>query len=76
MSEETKKPVDEETKKPVQVTFKVAARGGVSVYGLQRMPITLYATQWIHLEGVMDQILGFIEEHKSELAWKDETPAQ
>jgi hypothetical protein len=28
------------------VTFKVSRKGAVSVYGLQRMPVTLYAEQW------------------------------
>ena len=29
-----------------QVRMKVSAKGGISIYGLQRMPVTLYAGQW------------------------------
>ena len=29
-----------------KVSFKVSVKGAVSVYGLQRMPVTLYAEQW------------------------------
>ena len=29
-----------------QVRMKVSTKGGISIYGLQRMPVTLYAEQW------------------------------
>jgi hypothetical protein len=32
-----------------RLTFRVSDKGGVSVYGLQRMPVTLYRTQWSRL---------------------------
>ena len=28
------------------ITYKVSAKGAMSAYGLQRMPVTLYAQQW------------------------------
>jgi hypothetical protein len=31
------------------VTFKVSDKGGISVYGLGRFPVTLYYEQWIKL---------------------------
>jgi hypothetical protein len=31
------------------VHFKVSTRGAVSIYGLQRFPITLYRNQWERL---------------------------
>jgi hypothetical protein len=31
------------------VTVKVSAKGGISVYGLQRWPVTLYKSQWSRL---------------------------
>lgn len=33
-----------------QVTYKVSAKGALSAYGLQRMPVTLYAAQWERLD--------------------------
>lgn len=35
---------------------KTAAKGGISVYGLQRMPVTLYPEQWVRLFGFREQI--------------------
>ena len=35
-----------ETKKAKTLTYKVSEKGAVSVYGLQRFPVTLYAEQW------------------------------
>ncbi len=49
---------------------KVSDKGGVSVYGLGRFPVTLYETQWTALFGLVDEIKAFIVTHKSELAVK------
>ena len=49
------------------VSLKVSEKGGVSVYGLGRFPITLYQEQWTKLLDMTDQIREFIAEHKSEL---------
>ncbi len=46
---------------------KVSEKHAVSVYGLQRMPVTLYAEQWERLFSVAEDIKTFIEEHASEL---------
>lgn len=46
---------------------KVSQKGAVSVYGLQRMPVTLYAQQWERLLDFKDRVLEFIKEHESEL---------
>jgi hypothetical protein len=53
------------------VSLKVSEKGGVSVYGLGRFPITLYKEQWTKLLDMADQIRDFITEHKSELKTKD-----
>jgi len=29
-----------------KISMKVSTKGGISIYGLQRMPVTLYAEQW------------------------------
>jgi hypothetical protein len=49
---------------------KVSAKGAVSVYGLQRMPVTLYVEQWTRLLDFSDQLRQFISEHDSELKRK------
>ena len=45
------------------LSCKQSAKGAVSVYGLQRMPVTLYAEQWERLLGFAEQIQGFIQNH-------------
>ncbi len=46
---------------------KVSQKGGVSVYGLQRMPVTLYAGQWEKLLAFGDEIQAFIKAHDKDL---------
>src|SRR5262249_14148211 len=46
--------------------FRVGEKGGVSVYGLGRFPVTLYYEQWIRLLGAADELKKFLEEQKSE----------
>ncbi|HKW09227.1 MAG TPA: hypothetical protein VJO33_02545 [Gemmatimonadaceae bacterium] len=53
------------------VSLKVSEKGGVSVYGLGRFPITLYKEQWTKLLDMADQIREFIVEHESELKKKE-----
>ena len=50
---------------------KVSPKGAISVYGLQRMPVTLYVEQWERLLGFADDIRKFLEEHTSELKRKE-----
>ena len=49
---------------------KVSQKGALSVYGLQRMPVTLYVEQWERLLDFSDNILEFIKENNSELKRK------
>jgi len=49
---------------------KVSAKGAISVYGLQRMPVTLYVEQWERLLGYADAIRQFAKEHDSQLSRK------
>jgi hypothetical protein len=53
------------------VSLKVSEKGGVSVYGLGRFPVTLYKEQWRRLLDMADEIRAFIREHESELKTKD-----
>jgi hypothetical protein len=53
------------------VSLKVSEKGGVSVYGLGRFPVTLYKEQWTKLLDMADDIRRFIQENDSKLKAKD-----
>jgi hypothetical protein len=53
------------------MSFKVSDKGGVSVYGLGRFPVTLYYEQWIKLLDKAQDLREFIEENKSKLKLKE-----
>lgn len=53
-------------------SMKVSSKGGVSVYGLGRFPVTLYQSQWETLLSHAGDIKGFIEANKSSLKTKDD----
>ena len=46
-----------------RISIKASEKGGVSVYGLGRFPITLYKEQWTRLLSISDEILSFIAEN-------------
>ncbi|OHB83327.1 MAG: hypothetical protein A2V98_08095 [Planctomycetes bacterium RBG_16_64_12] len=50
---------------------KVSQKGGMSLYGLQRMPVTLYVEQWERLLDFADEISKFIKEHDGEMKRKE-----
>jgi hypothetical protein len=52
------------------VSFKVSEKGGVSVYGLGRFPVTLYKEQWVKLLDLADDIRAFIKTHEADLKSK------
>ena len=54
------------------VSLKVSEKGGVSVYGLGRFPVTLYKEQWTKLLDMADDIRAFIRENESKLKAKGE----
>jgi len=58
------------SKKTGRLEFKVSEKGGVSVYGLGRFPVTLYYEQWQRLLGIADDLRTFLEENKSRLKLK------
>jgi hypothetical protein len=49
---------------------KVSPKGGLSLYGLQRMPVTLYIEQWERLLNFSDEIRRFMADHDAELKRK------
>jgi hypothetical protein len=54
------------------VSLRVSEKGGVSVYGLGRFPVTLYKEQWTKLLDMADDIRSFLHEHDAELKTKEE----
>jgi hypothetical protein len=58
------------TKKTGRLEFRVSEKGGVSVYGLGRFPVTLYYEQWQRLLGAGDELRNFLEENKGKLKLK------
>jgi hypothetical protein len=57
-------------KKSGRLEFRVSEKGGVSVYGLGRFPVTLYYEQWQRLLGTAEELRTFLEENKSKLKLK------
>lgn len=51
-------------------SLKVSEKGGVSVYGLGRFPVTLYKEQWIKLLGMAEEIRAFIKDNEADLKTK------
>jgi hypothetical protein len=47
-----------------ELEFRVGEKGGVSVYGLGRFPVTLYYEQWIRLLDAAEELRGFLEAEK------------
>jgi hypothetical protein len=62
----------ETKKRSGDLIFKVGEKGGVSVYGLGRFPVTLYYEQWNRLLGAANDIKAFMEENKSKLKLKEQ----
>jgi hypothetical protein len=52
------------------VTLKVSEKGGVSVYGLGRFPVTLYKEQWTRVLDMADDIRAFMKENDANLKAK------
>ncbi len=57
-------------RKPGELEFRVGEKGGVSVYGLGRFPVTLYYEQWIRLLNAADELRAFLEKNKARLKLK------
>ena len=51
--------------------LRVSEKGGVSVYGLGRFPVTLYYEQWTRLLGASEDLTKFLEDNKSRLKLKE-----
>ena len=53
------------------MSFKVSDKGGVSVYGLGRFPVTLYYEQWMKLLDTAQDLRAFLEQNKRALKLKE-----
>jgi len=53
------------------ISMKVSEKGGVSVYGIGRFPVTLYKEQWTKLLDLADDIRTFIRDNEQSLKAKD-----
>lgn len=64
---------NEALKKPSSrgLSLRVSEKGGLSVYGLGRFPVTLYKEQWNKLLDMADEIRAFLKAHESQLKTKE-----
>ena len=53
------------------VSLKVSEKGGLSVYGLGRFPVTLYKEQWTKLLDMSEDIRAFLKENDAKLKTKE-----
>jgi hypothetical protein len=64
--------LEKQPRRTGSLEFRVGEKGGVSVYGLGRFPVTLYYEQWNRLLDAAPQLREFLEENKSRLKLKDQ----
>lgn len=50
--------------------LQVSEKGGVSLYGLRRFPVTFYADEWERILGMSDEIRAFIAANDAALKRK------
>lgn len=54
-----------------KASMKVSEKGGLSIYGLGRFPVTLYREQWTKLLAMSEQIQAFIVANSDSLKSKE-----
>ena len=57
-------------RKPGELRLKISEKGGLSVYGLGRFPVTLYKEQWARLLSHAVEIKQFLQDHDRDLKAK------
>jgi hypothetical protein len=57
-------------RKPGQLRLKVSEKGGLSLYGLGRFPVTLYKEQWVRLLDHAEEIRSFLKDNDQQLKAK------
>jgi hypothetical protein len=53
-----------------ELRLQVSAKGGASLYGIRRFPVTFYMDEWERILDKADDIRAFLREHESELKKK------
>jgi hypothetical protein len=61
----------EKAKQTRAVYLKVSEKGGASLYGIRRFPITFYVEEWNRILDMESEIRSFLRSHEDELARKD-----
>jgi hypothetical protein len=59
--------------KQYKLSVKASTKGAVSIYGLGRFPVTLYADQWDAIFASCDSLKAWIEKHRAELKGKPDS---
>ena len=52
------------------ITMKISEKGGLSIYGMGRFPVTLYKEQWLTLMDMSTEIRAFIAANDGQLKSK------
>jgi hypothetical protein len=65
-----------EQRRSGQLRLKISEKGGLSVYGLGRFPVTLYKEQWIRLLEQTEEIKEFLKENDQQLKVKQTAPVR
>ena len=63
----------EEVQNKKELKLRVSEKGALSIYGLNRFPVTLYKEQWERLLDISNKIRDFIKEHENELTVRNKT---
>jgi len=53
-----------------ELRLQVSQKGGVSLYGIRRFPVTFYADEWDRILSKADEIRAFIRENEASLKRK------
>ena len=53
------------------LSMKISEKGGLSIYGLGRFPVTLYKEQWKKLLELKEDIMAFLEANDGQLKTKE-----
>ena len=70
VEEASKLLAEADVRKPGSLYCKVSEKGAISVYGLQRMPVTLYVEQWTRLLEFTDTLREFMKDNDARLKRK------
>jgi len=67
-----KQEIERLKKNKSDISWKISEKGALSVYGLQRLPVTLYKEQWEKIFDKAEDIKKYMEDNKDRLAKKSD----